>query len=53
MRKFFARLFLAATLLLVVVLVFAGWWAYSPVGLREPTVEFTIAPGSSLRTAAR
>ncbi|MBL8396956.1 MAG: endolytic transglycosylase MltG [Candidatus Accumulibacter sp.] len=53
MSKFLLRLFLAATLALTVLLILAAWWAYSPLSLRQPTVEFTIAPGSSLRAAAR
>ena len=40
----------------VVVLVAAGflsWKAFAPVSLSTPTVEFSIARGSTLRSATR
>ena len=40
----------------IALLAGAGWlwrFAHSPLELRAPAVEFTIAPGSSLRSAAR
>jgi len=50
------RLFLKFSLLLCILLaaVIAGavWWANAPIQLRESTVDFRIASGSSLRSAA-
>ena len=53
MLRFLRRLFLLA-LLLSGILAAGIWWVFnSPVGLRTSPLDFTVAPGSSLRTAAQ
>ncbi len=53
MLRFLRRLFLLA-LLLLGALSAGGWWVVNnPVGLRTSPLDFTVAPGSSLRTAAQ
>ena len=53
MLRFLRRLFLLV-LLLSGILAAGIWWVFnSPVGLRTSPLDFTVAPGSSLRTAAQ
>ncbi len=51
MRKFLGHLFLFIVLAAAALLAYAAWWVYSPLRLPAQTVEFTIAAGSSLRSA--
>ena len=44
-------LLLVSVVLATLVGIFA-WWANTPIRIREPTVDFRIASGSSLRAAA-
>ena len=53
MSKFLRNLFLAALLLLFVLAAAFAWRVLSPVAMQRQSVEFTIAPGSGMRGAAR
>ncbi len=44
------RLTLYCLVLLIAGLAWLFWWAAQPLALRAPSLEFTIAPGSSLRS---
>ncbi len=48
----FLKFFLFLSLLFVALAAAAVWWANAPIALRETTVDFRIAPKSSLRSAA-
>lgn len=53
MRKLLRTLFLFGTLMLTVLAAAFAWVALSPIGMQREPVEFTIAPGSSLRAVTR
>lgn len=53
LRTFLKFLFLPALLGLVLLAGAWQWWTDAPVRLSEPTVDFRILPGSSLRSATR
>lgn len=53
MRKFLGHLFLVTVLAVATGFAYAAWWVYAPLRLPGQTVEFTIAAGGSLRSAAR
>ncbi|HNJ76261.1 MAG TPA: endolytic transglycosylase MltG [Azospira sp.] len=53
MLRFLRRLFLLALLLLGILAAGSWWVVNSPVGLRTSPLDFTVAPGSSLRMAAQ
>jgi UPF0755 protein len=53
LRTFLKLFFLPALLVLVALAGAWQWWTHAPVGLSEPTVDFRILPGSSLRSATR
>lgn len=48
----FLKFFLLLSILLAAFAGAAVWWANSPIALREATVDFRIAPKSTLRSAA-
>lgn len=53
MRKLLRKLFLFGALMLTVLAAAFAWVALSPIGMQREPVEFTIAPGSSLRAVTR
>ena len=46
------KLFLFLCILAAALIAAAVWWVSSPIALRDTTVDFRIAPKSSLRSAA-
>ena len=46
------KLFLFLCILAAALIAAAAWWVSSPIVLRDSTVDFRIAPKSSLRSAA-
>ena len=46
------KLFLLVSVVLATLVGIFAWWANTPIRIREPTVDFRIASGSSLRAAA-
>ncbi len=50
MRSFLKLLFLLG-ILLAALIVAGAWWANSPIALRDATVDFRVAPKSTLRSA--
>ena len=53
MRKHLLKLFALAVLLLSLLSAAAAWMVLTPVALAREQIDFTISPGSSMRTAAR
>lgn len=53
MRKSLRYFLLLTVLLVVLATTVFGWLVLSPIALRHDPLEFTVAPGSSLRVAAR
>ncbi len=49
--RLFLKLFLLISVALATLIGTAVWWANAPIRMREPTVDFRIASGSSLRAA--
>ena len=47
------RIFLFALCAALLVVAWMGWFAFSPVALRADPVDFSIRPGSGLRSATR
>ena len=50
--RLFLKLFLLLSILLAALAGAAIWWANAPIPMRDATIDFRIAPGSSLRAAA-
>ena len=46
------KFFLLVSVVLATLVGIFAWWANTPIRIREPTVDFRIASGSSLRAAA-
>jgi UPF0755 protein len=53
MWPWFKRIFLFALCLTLLAGAGLGWYAYSPLDLRADPVDFSIKPGSSLKSATR
>lgn len=53
MMRFLKRLFLIAFFLFGAAAGFFAYLTYSPLTLREPVLDFSIRPGSGLRSAVR
>jgi UPF0755 protein len=53
MLSWIKRISLFALCLALLLAANLGWYAYSPVALRADPAEFSIKPGSSLRSATR
>jgi len=53
MHKLLGKLFLLGALVLAVLAAAFAWVALSPIGMQREPVEFTVAPGSSLRAVTR
>ena len=53
MWSWIKRIFLLALSLLLLAAAALGWFAFSPVSLRSDPADFSIRPGSSLRSATR
>ena len=47
----FLKFFLSLWILAAVLIAALVWWVNSPIALRDATVDFRIAPKSSLRSA--
>ena len=50
--RLFLKLFLLLSIVLATIIGATVWWANAPIRMRDATVDFRIAPGSSLRAAA-
>jgi UPF0755 protein len=50
--RLFLKLFLLLSIVLATIIGATVWWANAPIRMRDATVDFRIASGSSLRTAA-
>ena len=50
--RLFLKLFLLLSIVLATIIGATVWWANAPIRMRDATVDFRIATGSSLRTAA-
>lgn len=48
----FSKLFLFLSIVIAALIAAAHWWVSSPIVLRDSTVDFRIAPKSSLRSAS-
>ena len=53
MLKFIRNLTLLGLLMAIIVAAGFAWLVTSPIELKQPTIDFNIAPGSGLRSAAR
>ena len=53
MWSWIKRLFLLTSCLALLAAAGLGWYAFTPVSLRTDTADFSIRPGSSLRSATR
>ena len=53
MKRLFFRVFALALAGVVALLGLFVWFAYTPVGLRQSPLDFTVEPGSGMRQVAR
>src|SRR3990172_11930097 len=53
MWSWIKRIFLLALCLTLLAVAGFGWYAFSPLKLRSDPAEFSIKPGSSLKSATR
>jgi len=53
MRKLIVKLFVLAVVVLALLAGAIAWVVQTPIGMRHEQVDFTISPGSSMRSAAR
>ncbi|HRD94614.1 MAG TPA: aminodeoxychorismate lyase, partial [Accumulibacter sp.] len=53
MRKLIVKLFVLAVVVLALLAGAIAWVVQAPIGMRHEQVDFTISPGSSMRSAAR
>src|SRR5450756_1561066 len=53
MWSWIKRIFLLALCLMLLAVAGLGWYAFSPLKLRSDPADFSIKPGSSLKSATR
>ncbi|WP_300337440.1 endolytic transglycosylase MltG [Accumulibacter sp.] len=53
MRKLIVKLFVLAVVVLALLAGAIAWVVQAPIAMRHEQVDFTISPGSSMRSAAR